>query len=108
MKHARALAISALIGVTLATVGFTTGCAVGRGQETTGAYVDDTVITTEVKAKYASDPTVAATSISVETLNGTVQLRGFAKSAAERSQAENIARGVKGVTSVRNDIIVRP
>lgn len=108
MKHARALAISALIGVTLATVGFTTGCAVGRGQETTGAYVDDTVITTEVKSKFASDPVVAATSISVETLKGTVQLSGFAKSAAERSQAENIARGVKGVTSVRNDIIVRP
>ena len=68
------------MGVTVATAGFTTGCAVGRGQETTGAYVDDTVITTEVKAKFASDPVVAATSISVETLNGTVQLRGFAKS----------------------------
>ncbi len=108
MKHARALAIAALVGVTVATAGFTTGCAVGRGQETTGAYVDDTVITTAVKAKFAEDPTVAATSISVETLKGTVQLRGFAKSAAEKSQAESIARGVKGVTGVRNDIIVRP
>ena len=108
MKHARAIAIAALVGTGIATVGFTTGCAVGRGQETAGAYVDDTVITTEVKAKFASDPVVAATSISVETLNGTVQLRGFAKSAAERSQAEAIARAVKGVKSVRNDIIVRP
>ena len=80
----------------------------GRGQETAGAYVDDTTITTTVKAKFADDPTVAATSISVETLNGTVQLRGFAKSSAEKSQAESIARGVKGVRSVSNDIIVRP
>jgi osmotically-inducible protein OsmY len=108
MKHARAVAIAALVGVTVATSGFITGCAVERGQESTGAYVDDTVITTEVKAKFANDPTVAATSISVETLNGTVQLRGFAKSSAEKSKAESIARGVKGVRSVRNDIIVRP
>ena len=108
MNCARTFAIATLVGVTVATAGFTTGCAVGRGQETTGAYVDDTVITTEVKAKFGSDPTVATTSISVETLNGTVQLRGFAKSVAEKSQAENIARGVKGVRSVRNDIIVRP
>ncbi|MEO8653615.1 MAG: BON domain-containing protein [Ramlibacter sp.] len=108
MKHARAFAIAALMGATLATVGFTTGCAVGRGQETVGAYVDDTGITTAVKAKFAEDPTVAATSISVETLNGTVQLRGFAKSAAEKAQAENLARGVKNVRSVRNDIVVRP
>jgi hyperosmotically inducible protein len=108
MKYARALSIAALVGVTVATAGFTTGCAVGRGQETTGAYVDDTVITTEVKSKFASDPTVAATSISVETLNGTVQLSGFAKSSAEKSQAESITRGVKGVKAVRNNIIVRP
>ena len=108
MTYARALAAAAMVGITVITAGLTTGCAVGRGQETTGAYVDDTVITTEVKAKYASDPTVAATSISVETLNGTVQLRGFAKSAVEKTQAETIARGVKGVRSVRNDIIVRP
>ncbi len=108
MKHARILAIAALAG-TLAAVGVVTGgCAVGRGQETAGAYVDDAAITTKVKARFAEDPTVAATSISVETLNGTVQLRGFAKSSAEKAQAENLARAVKGVRLVRNDIIVRP
>ncbi len=108
MKHARILAIAALAG-TLAAVGvITVGCAVGRGQETAGAYVDDAAITTKVKARFAEDPTVAATSISVETLNGTVQLRGFAKSSAEKAQAENLARAVKGVRLVRNDIIVRP
>ena len=104
MKYARALAFAALAGITI----ISTGCAVGRGQETTGAYVDDTVITTAVKAKFVDDKTVSASSISVETLNGTVQLSGFAKSAAEKAQAEAIARGVKNVRAVRNDIAVRP
>jgi hyperosmotically inducible protein len=53
-----------------------TGCSVMRGQETTGNYVDDTAITTKVKAKFAEDKTVSAMSISVETMRGTVQLSG--------------------------------
>ena len=105
MKHTHALILATLAGITI--IG-TTGCAVGRGQESVGAYVDDTGITTVVKAKFAEDKTVAATSISVETMKGVVQLSGFAKSNAEKMQAENIARGVKNVKSVRNDIIVRP
>jgi len=104
MKYARAIAFAALTGLTL----FSSGCAIVRGQETTGAYVDDAAITTTVKAKLLEDKTVAGTSISVETLNGTVQLSGFAKSTAERAQAEHIARGVKNVKGVRNDIVVRP
>ncbi len=103
MKYARALAFAALAGITV--IG--SGCAVGRGQSTTGQFVDDSAITTAVKAKMAEDKTVSATSISVETLNGTVQLSGFAKSAAEKAQAESIARGTKNVKSVRNDIVVR-
>lgn len=104
MKYVRAIAFAALAGITI----ISTGCAVGRGQETAGAYVDDAAITTAVKAKFVEDKTVSATSISVETLNGTVQLSGFAKSAAEKMQAENLARSVKNVKSVRNDIAVRP
>jgi hyperosmotically inducible periplasmic protein len=84
------------------------GCAVTREQSTVGEYVDDATITTQVKAKFAEDKTVAASSISVETLRGTVQLSGFAKSAAERSQAEAIASRVKGVKGVKNDIVLRP
>jgi len=84
------------------------GCAVSRGQETVGAYIDDTGITTLVKSRFFEDKDVAGSSISVETLNGTVMLSGFAKSALERNKAENIARGVKGVTSVRNEIAIRP
>jgi osmotically-inducible protein OsmY len=85
----------------------TGGCAVARDQESVGAYVDDSVLTTRVKAKFAEDPTVSAMSISVETLNGTVQLSGFAKSTVEKSRAETLARNTSGVKGVRNDIVVR-
>lgn len=83
------------------------GCSVGRDQSTVGEYVDDSTITTKIKADYVSDSTVAASAISVETLNGTVLLSGFAKNAAEKDRAEQIARSVKGVKSVKNAIVVR-
>ncbi|OGA95060.1 MAG: transporter [Burkholderiales bacterium RIFCSPHIGHO2_12_FULL_61_11] len=104
MKYVRAIAFAALAGITI--IG--SGCAVVRGQQTTGSYVDDAAITAAVKAKFLEDKTVSGMSISVETLNGTVQLSGFAKSTTEKTQAENIARGVKNVKAVRNDIVVRP
>jgi hyperosmotically inducible protein len=98
----------ALLAIAAATaVVQVTGCAVARDQQTVGSYVDDATITTRVKAAYAKDPTVAATSINVETLKGTVQLSGFAKSAAEKTTAERLAREVNGVKSVKNDIVVR-
>ena len=104
MKHLRVIALAALTGITL----LGTGCAVVRGQETVGSYVDDAGITTAVKAKFVDDKVVSAGSISVETMNGVVQLSGFAKSTEEKSQAEQIARNSKNVRSVRNDIVVRP
>lgn len=85
-----------------------TGCAVTRGQESMGAYIDDTGITTLVKARFYEDKDVAGSSIGVETLNGTVMLSGFAKSTLERNKAETIARAVRGVTSIKNEIAVRP
>jgi hyperosmotically inducible periplasmic protein len=84
------------------------GCAVTRGQESVGAYVDDTAITTSVKARFVDNRDVDASSIKVETLNGTVLLSGFAKNSTERSTAETLARKVSGVRSVRNEIAVRP
>ena len=84
------------------------GCAVHRGQETVGAYVDDTAITTSVKARYVDNKEVDASSIKVETLNGTVMLSGFAKDGTERMTAENIAMKVNGVKNVKNAIVVRP
>jgi osmotically-inducible protein OsmY len=61
-----------------------------------------------VKSRFFEDKDVAGSSISVETLNGTVMLSGFAKSTLERNKAETIARSVRGVTSVRNEVAVRP
>ncbi|WP_372525632.1 BON domain-containing protein [Piscinibacter sp.] len=84
------------------------GCAVTRGQETVGAYVDDAAITTAVKARFVDNKDVDATSIKVETLNGTVMLSGFAKNEKERDTAESITRNVNGVKAVRNEIAVRP
>ncbi len=84
------------------------GCAVTRGQESVGAYIDDAGITTMVKSRFFEDKDVAGTSIGVETLNGTVMLSGFAKSSLERTKAETIARGVNGVKSVKNEIAIRP
>ena len=83
------------------------GCAVQRGQETVGGYIDDTAITTSVKARYVDNPDVDASAISVETLNGSVMLSGFAKNATERATAESIAMKVKGVRSVKNGITIR-
>jgi osmotically-inducible protein OsmY len=84
------------------------GCAVTRGQESVGSYIDDAGITTLVKARFFEDKDVAGSSIGVETLNGTVMLSGFAKSTLERNKAESIARAVRGVTSIKNEVAVRP
>jgi hyperosmotically inducible protein len=86
----------------------TSGCAVSRGQETTGAYIDDATITTKVKAEMVENKNVDAASIKVETLNGTVMLSGFAKSSLEKDTAQSIAMKVKGVKEVKNEIAVRP
>ena len=83
------------------------GCAVTRGQETTGAYVDDSAITAAVKSKFVGNKDVDASSIAVETLNGTVMLSGFAKNATEKSTAETLAWKVNGVKAVKNQIVVR-
>ena len=102
LRTTLAAAVTAVALLTLS------GCAVTRGQETVGAYVDDTAITTSVKARFVENKDVDASSIRVETLNGTVMLSGFAKNATERITAESIARSVKGVKSVKNEIVVRP
>ena len=101
--------LAVLVAVAAATtVLATSGCAVTRGQESVGAYVDDTAITTAVKARFVDNKTVDASAISVETLNGTVMLSGFAKSSSEKSVAESLVWKVNGVKSVKNEIAVRP
>lgn len=91
-----------------ATAVFLGGCAVARDQSTVGEYVDDSVISTQVKAKFVESRQVDASAIEVESLKGTVQLSGFAKSATERAQAEQLAESVSGVKKVENDIVVKP
>jgi osmotically-inducible protein OsmY len=100
----RTILTSALV----ASLVVVSGCAVTRGQESVGGYVDDAAITTSVKSRFVDNRDVDAASIKVETLNGTVMLSGFAKNGTERSTAEDIARKVSGVRSVRNEISVRP
>lgn len=100
----RTIALASAIAIS--TV-YMTGCAVVRDQQTVGSYIDDATITTQVKARFAEDPTVSAMAIKVETLKGVVQLSGFAKNAAERDMAQRIAAGVKGVTRVDNAIIIK-
>jgi osmotically-inducible protein OsmY len=104
------MSIRTTLGVVAAVVALvaTSGCAVSRGQESVGAYIDDSAITSSVKARFFDNKDVAGSSISVETLNGTVMLSGFAKDAKEKATAESIARDVKGVKAVKNEIAVRP
>ena len=104
MMSTRAIVISLATALSLVAL---QGCAVSRGQSTVGAYIDDAAITTAVKAKFVESKQVDAAAISVETLNGTVMLSGFAKSQNERAMAESLARGVSGVKQVKNELSVR-
>jgi osmotically-inducible protein OsmY len=82
------------------------GCASTRTQSSAGEYIDDTVITTKVKAAIFNDPDLKSREINVETFKGEVQLSGFVGTQSEINQAGTIARGIAGVTSVKNDISI--
>jgi osmotically-inducible protein OsmY len=82
-------------------------CASTSKQESTGQYVDDSVITTKVKSLLAADDFLKSFEISVETYKGTVQLSGFVGSQKAVDKAGEIAASVKGVKSVKNDLIVK-
>lgn len=102
IRHALAATMAAIALIS------TAGCAVTRGQETVGAYIDDAAITTAVKARFVENKEVDATSIRVETLKGTVMLSGFAKNSTERTSAETLTWKVEGVKAVKNEIAIRP
>ena len=80
------------------------GCASTSTHEGTGEYVDDSIITTKVKAEIFNEPTLKSMEINVETFKGTVQLSGFVTSNANIDKAVAITRNVKGVRSVKNDM----
>jgi osmotically-inducible protein OsmY len=82
-------------------------CAPTAKREGTGEFVDDSLITTKVKAALAADPDVKATEVKVETFKGTVQLSGFVESRNSIQKAVDIARRVSGVRDVKNDMTVK-
>jgi osmotically-inducible protein OsmY len=93
-----------LLALALASV---LGCAATETKQSTGEYIDDSWITTKVKAALVEDPLVKATEVNVETYKGVVQLSGFVSSSAAMQQAVQVTKGIKGVTSVRNDMRIK-
>ena len=100
MKSTRK-SISFILAIMLASL---LGCAGTATKESTGEYIDDTVITTKVKAAILDEPSLKSAEINVETFKGVVQLSGFVSSRASIDKATEVARRVNGVTSVRNDM----
>ncbi len=108
MFKVRSWEITSVIVIAAALAGPAVYAAtVEQSQSTAGQYVDDSVLTAKVKAKFVEEKSVDATSISVETQRGVVQLTGFAKTPMEKSNAERLAKSVDGVIAVKNDIIVK-
>lgn len=93
-----------ILAIMLATM---LGCASSPKQAGTGEYIDDSIITTKVKAAVLNEPSLKSAEINVETFKGTVQLSGFVNSESDIQKAVEVARGVKGVSSVKNDMRVK-
>ena len=104
------IALRRAVGVVLAAstaAVLGTACAPTRGLESIGGYVDDSAITSTVKARLAEDPAVSAEAIQVETTNGNVVLSGVAGDPVGKSSAELLAIKVRGVKTVQNNLVVR-
>ncbi len=99
MKQLNKYLAAVFLAVSLSTLA---GCASTATQEGTGQYVDDSVITTKVKAAIFNEPGLKSSEINVETFKGVVQLSGFVNSQADINKAVEVARSVKGVVSVQN------
>jgi len=101
VKHFLSFLLLLVMIVTIAA------CTSTRTQSSTGEYVDDSVITTKVKSLLAADDLLKSFKISVETYKGTVQLSGFVNSQKAVDKAGEITKTVKGVTSIKNNLIVK-
>ena len=100
-------ALAALCGSGLGLVSLQSGCAATPTKESTGEIIDDSTITTKVKAAFVHDEVVKASQVSVETFKGVVQLSGFVDTSEQKSRAAELARGVSGVVDVKNNITVK-
>ncbi len=107
MKTSTLRNVTLAIAIGVGTPFMLAACGATPTRESPGEYIDDATITTKVKSAFVADKTVSAMDVKVETYKGTVQLSGFAKSQNEINQAVAIARGVKGVQSVKNDILLK-
>ena len=101
MKHLIRFFSAFFLAMTLLTA---VGCASTQKQEGSGEYVDDSVITSKVKAAILEEPALSSAEINVETFKGEVQLSGYVKSPADISKAVEVAGSIKGVNSVKNDM----
>jgi len=90
-----------------ASVLLAAGCSSTPSQSSTGQYIDDSAITTKVKTAIFNEPSLNVAQINVKTYKGVVQLSGFVDSSANASKAGSVAREVKGVASVENDLKVK-
>ncbi len=84
-----------------------TGCSSTSTEKSTGEYIDDSVISTKVKTAFIEDDDLKASEIQVETFKGTVQLSGFVAESSDIGKAEKVAKQIKGVKAVKNDIRVK-
>ncbi|MEJ2507994.1 MAG: BON domain-containing protein [Gammaproteobacteria bacterium] len=98
----QAAALSALLGLSAVA------CTSTPTQESTGQYIDSSVITSKVKTKLFEDSVTTGFDISVKTYKGVVQLSGFVDNASQKRRAEALARSVAGVRDVKNDLVIKP
>jgi len=104
MKNLRTYVTVVLLAFAMVAV---VGCAAPAKQQTAGEYIDDTVVTTRVKAAIFDDAELRVNEIKVETFDGVVQLSGFVSTQANINRAVQMVRGINGVKSVKNDMIVK-
>lgn len=101
--HSAVLASCLLTGFTV----LSSGCAGSTTKASTGEFIDDSVITTKVKAALLKNDSTPGTDIKVETFKGVVQLSGFVDTLFQKTRAEEVSRGIDGVQNVVNNITVK-
>ena len=107
MNNVKVIFLNGLLALSIGTGAILGGCAHLGYRETTGRYVDDSVITLDIKAKLAANKAIRSLPISIKTFKGSVELTGFVDKTAQQDIAGNIARSVNGVTDVHNRLVVR-
>jgi len=98
---------ASLLTIPLISLTLLTGCATGHTKESTGQYIDGSIITAKVKANLLADKQVRGLPITVRTYKNTVQLSGFVDNRAQENRAIEIARNVEGVGDVKDSLVIK-